>query len=438
MKLHSVGLLRIIKNYAHDVLGMKATTSFMCLLFIATLSLSSIPIGHASAAAQTGLYSGLAKVPEQNSFSAWLGNPVPYATDYVDYRTGWDNDFNPYWLIGPWSTWVKAEPGRRLILGLPLLENSNAGQFELGAAGAFDSYFKNLGQNMVNNGLGNSIIRLGYEANYPGIGPWQATDNPSGYVKHFRHIVGVLRSVPNSNFLIDWTSSAGLQTGHVLNSFDSYYPGDDVVDIVGMDLYDMKWMDTTSTPIQRWQFNLTQTMGLNDHRTFAALHNKPVSFPEWGLYKTGDQFGGGGDDPYYIDQMADWFASSNTYYQSYFNINWGGGILSDFPNGQARYKARFGQAIIPTASDTTAPIVSINAPMTNTTVGSSTTIKAVATDNKSVTKMEVYVDGARKYTINSASLSYNASIKQRGLHSITVKAYDGAANTGQSSVTVWR
>ncbi len=69
-----------------------------------------------------------------------------------------------------------------------------------------------------------------------------------------------------------------------------------------------------------------------------------MSFPEWGLRRKGDQFGGGGDNPYYVDRMADWFGQTTPGYQSYFNVDWGGGVLSSFPNGQARYRARFGVA----------------------------------------------------------------------------------------------
>ncbi len=41
--------------------------------------------------------------------------------------------------------------------------------------------------------------------------------------------------------------------------------------------------------------------------------------------------------------MADWFAETNPAYQAYFNVDWGGGVLSEFPNGQATYRARFGR-----------------------------------------------------------------------------------------------
>ncbi len=383
---------------------------------------------------QAGIYTGPADVSGHNSFATWLGSPINYVTDYVDYKNGWAIDFSPNWLTDAWSSWVKAVPGRQLVLGLPMLENSDTGQFDQCSSGAFDQHFITLATNMVNHGLGNSIIRLGYEMNNPSIGPWQATNNPIGFKNCFHHLVGVMRNVPSTSFQFDLTFNADAPGSSPYIKFDDYYPGDDVVDIIGTDQYDIKWQDTTLTPEQRWNFFLTRPMGLNEHKAFAMTHNKPISFPEWGLYAKGDQFGGGGDSPYYIDRMADWFANNNAYYQSYFNINWGGGVLADFPMGQAEYKSRFGSN-----SDITPPIVSIVSPVVGTTIGNSVIVNSTASDNAKITKLEIYIDSSRKASntnLESISYTWNSRKAARGSHTITVKAYDAAGNVGTSSVGV--
>jgi hypothetical protein len=265
--------------------------------------------------------------------------------DYVPYTNGWRTDFDPQWLLKPWGVWVNAAPGRRLVLGLPLLENGYSGEFAQEASGEFDQYFRELGRKLVHHGLAHTIIRLGYEANNPDIGPWQATDDPPGYVAAYRHIVGVLRAVPGSDFLFDWNPTAGLTPNLPLNSFASFYPGNDVVDIIGLDVYDIDWNDPTATPQQRWNQLLTEPLGLEAQRAFAATQGKPVSFPEWGVYT--DQttpIAGGGDDPYYVNQMASWITGSNSAYESYFDMNWGGGTLTDFVDSKAAYRADFGRA----------------------------------------------------------------------------------------------
>jgi hypothetical protein len=409
---------------------------------LSALLIQMAPSSYASASTPVGVYTGPGKVSTTDSFNSWLGGNVTYATDYVDYKGGWDFDFNPTWMIGPWGKWKTAQPNRKFVLGLPMLQNSNYGQFDQGAAGAFDSYFINLGKNMVANNLGDSIIRLGYEANCTTIGPWQATDNPAGYINDFRHLVSVMRAIPGSSFKFDWTVCNGLTNGHALNSFASFYPGDDVVDIMGLDQYDVKWQDTTVTPAQRWTYNVTRYMGMQDHKNFAAAHAKPVSYPEWGLYKPGDNFAGGGDDPYFIDQMADWIAASTAVYQSYFNIDWGGGVLANFPNGQAEYKARFGQPLSTTTpppttvtADTTAPTALIVSPTTGSTVTGTVTVAGSASDIVGVTRTELYMDGALKASATTApyNFAWNTTGLVNGTHSLSLRAYDAAGNIGASA-----
>jgi subtilisin family serine protease len=92
------------------------------------------------------------------------------------------------------------------------------------------------------------------------------------------------------------------------------------------------------------------------------------------------------------------------------------------------------------SSDTTAPLVAISSPSNGTSVtGLKTlTIKVAATDNISVTRIELYVDGALKSKVTSGSLSWSWNDKSTssGQHVITAKAFDGAGNQARSSVSV--
>ena len=93
----------------------------------------------------------------------------------------------------------------------------------------------------------------------------------------------------------------------------------------------------------------------------------------------------------------------------------------------------------PPTSDTTVPVVSISAPTNGSTIGNKTNITASASDNSSVTKTEIYIDGILKTsstTSGSISYSWNSRKASRGTHTITVKAYDAAGNVGQSSISV--
>ena len=79
------------------------------------------------------------------------------------------------------------------------------------------------------------------------------------------------------------------------------YPGDDVVDIIGMDVYAETWDASTSDPDKRFAYFLDQPFGLKWHRDFAREHGKPISYPEWGVGTRPDGHGVG-DDPVFMEK----------------------------------------------------------------------------------------------------------------------------------------
>jgi hypothetical protein len=88
--------------------------------------------------------------------------------------------------------------------------------------------------------------------------------------------------------------------------------------------------------------------GLNWLDAFAKEHGKEVGLPEWGLEESGSD-AGGGDDAYFVDQMADWINANATGPAIFWN--YGGGTLpldipnytnGDTPDATAAFKAAFG------------------------------------------------------------------------------------------------
>ncbi len=95
------------------------------------------------------------------------------------------------------------------------------------------------------------------------------------------------------------------------------------------------------------------------------------------------------------------------------------------------------------APDTTAPIVSITNPITNSTVsGQSVSISTQASDNFGVTKEELYIDNALIGTTTwffsggTASFTWDSRTVPNGSHTIIAKAYDGADNAGTSTSVI--
>ncbi len=82
--------------------------------------------------------------------------------------------------------------------------------------------------------------------------------------------------------------------------------------------------------------------GLEWQRDFAAQHGKLMSYPEWGV-------GNFGDNPFFIQQMHDWFLKNerNIAYAAYFDVNglWPTQIDNEqFPESQRLFRKLFQRA----------------------------------------------------------------------------------------------
>ena len=126
---------------------------------------------------------------------------------------------------------------------------------------------------------------------------------------------------------------------------DRAYPGDAYVDYVGADVYDNSWIADYRDPVARWKDFVTQAYGLQWQSDFATAHGKPMTFPEWGLSTRSDGHGGG-DDPYFIQQMYDWISAHDVAHADYFEYDAPDGRHSlmngQFPNAAAKFQALFG------------------------------------------------------------------------------------------------
>jgi subtilisin family serine protease len=91
-------------------------------------------------------------------------------------------------------------------------------------------------------------------------------------------------------------------------------------------------------------------------------------------------------------------------------------------------------------NDTTAPVIgSVN--LTNgMTVSIMQAISASATDNQKIAKMSLTIDGKEVAIAYGSSISYKWNTRKiyKGVHSVTVRAWDAAGNTVSKSVLVYR
>jgi len=236
----------------------------------------------------------------------------------------------------PWS--MKCWKGggiKAITYSLPMLPENGSATLAEGAAGKFDHVFANFANTLVANGYPNAVIRIGWEFNGDWYA-WAAGKDPQSWITYWRRIVTAMRAAPGSNFKFDWCPGNGWTAFRA----EDAYPGDAYVDIIGLDEYNATWNANATTPALRWKEQVEQRHGLKWHADFAAAHGKPISFPEWGTGTRHDGHGSG-DDPLFIEQMAEWIASHNVAYHNYWDYDHPhfSGRISD--NGQPLAAAAF-------------------------------------------------------------------------------------------------
>jgi hypothetical protein len=273
----------------------------------------------------------------------------------------WATLTQPTWEL---DCWASRPAGTDVQWAVPMIPGGAT--VATGATGAYDSYWRTLGTNLVagdpavpGSAQPAAILRIGWEFNGSWI-PWfmgKTATQQAQFISYFRHIVTALRSVPGQKFTIEWNLNGGTTGVDARKA----YPGDAYVDVIGIDDYDGSWFANTypipanATPAQVAQRQTTAltgrlnqpNFGLNAWAKFAAQHHKKVAMAEWGLLKRTDTGNhGGGDDPIYIHGIFAWArnlaAKGQLSYIDYFNqlgsfdsrIN-----TPYFKNSAAAYKA---------------------------------------------------------------------------------------------------
>jgi hypothetical protein len=326
---------------------------------------------------------------------SWAGRSQDVALAFAP-RNNWDELHNLGWQLPAWSAWVSARAGRQLVYAVPMLpgpDNRSGPDGKPGTgddvslaacgAGAYDSHWRAVGQQLVSTGLEDAIVRIGWEFDGEWFA-WSARGRPGEYASCFRHVVDAMRGVGGQALQFEWSSSDDIAFMNP-NDIEAAWPGDNYVDVIGVNAYDVSWV-ANSYPIpsdcdQSCQVSRRtvawndMTRGVYQMRDRAKAHNKVLSIPEWGLWHRSDGHGGG-DNADYIQRMYSFVKDPNNrvLYQMYFDVDYadGGHQISDvsgsglsgsaghgyqtlFPVAAAKYKALFGQGA--SAPAPTPPVV---------------------------------------------------------------------------------
>lgn len=226
----------------------------------------------------------------------------------------WDDPW-PISNRSPDENWTSfARAGHTIVLTVDMFPSqlNGANWRAAGAAGAYVRYARRLASNLVAAGMGSAIIRLGHEAN----GTWYAdnvgtTAQQEGQWKRFwARTVRAMRAVKGAHFSFDWCVSAGVRP----IPLSAYYPGDDVVDSIGLDVYDS---GVPAGVRNRWRYLYDRAGGVGAIARFAQRHGKPLTVPEWGLQPT-SVAGGGGSDPSFVRGIANLIHHQHVSLEAYF------------------------------------------------------------------------------------------------------------------------
>ncbi|MFF1556158.1 glycoside hydrolase family 26 protein [Streptomyces sp. NPDC058279] len=251
------------------------------------------------------LHYGSPGVDRMEDLSRWLGGTELRAGHTYLPGDTWANIEGAPESLRSWARWRNERPDRLFVLNVPMLEHNEAGVpdgrvaelLRSGARGAYDQHFRRLAERLVGLGVPDTVIVLGWEMNGFNY-THRCRPDPENWKKYWRRIVAAMRSVEGQQFLFDFAPNRG---GDAI-AWPRCYPGDDVVDVIGMDTYDQP-------PGRSFEDQVKQPYGLQQQVDFAEAHGKPISYPEWGLFRNGD-------NPDYMGNMLAWIAEHKPLYHS--------------------------------------------------------------------------------------------------------------------------
>lgn len=256
---------------------------------------------------------------EVDRWESFRGRPIDVVHGFTD-RSSWEEVESASWILSAW-----ADSPHAIVISQPFWPEGSGGSLSECAGGAYDSHWADYGSALANAGRTDAYTRLAWEFNGDWF-EWSATD-VTAWKQCYRQVVQAVRSTaPDARF--EWNMNAhGSQTsdGDAWKS----YPGDDVVDVVGIDPYDHY---PTSTTAAEFDEQCRASEGLCSVIDFARAHGKGVGVTEWGVISSGI-----GDNPLYMEKMHETFLAGADVmeYETYFNESAFSTTLDDGANPQS-------------------------------------------------------------------------------------------------------
>lgn len=228
---------------------------------------------------------------QQNAaFAHMRGRPLD-VLGVAPTRDSWDQLLDDWWLSGDT---IPANFKGTLNVAVPLFPKD--GSMGAAARGDYDEQWQILGR-MIAKRYPTAYVRPGWEMN---IHNWDWSANPDNveqFKEAFRRASVALKKA-GPKLRIVWNVNEG--KGDSLPDATMAWPGDQYVDIVGMDAYD--WHPPYDE--KGWEEHRTKNQGWDFWGNFARQKGKKFAFPEWGVIAGNEN--SGGDNPKFIDYAYTW------------------------------------------------------------------------------------------------------------------------------------
>ncbi|MEU4084170.1 glycosyl hydrolase [Streptomyces aureus] len=244
-------------------------------------------------------------IDRMEQLSRWLGGTELRVGHTYLPGDRWSNIEGAPGFLDAWADWRRRQADRMLVLNVPMMERNEEGLSDAqvrnllreAGTGAFDQHFRALAEHLVELKVPDTVIVLGWEMN--GITyTHRCGPDPEAWKAYWNRIVTAMRSVPGQRFRFDFAPSRGRDAV----PWTECYPGDDTVDIIGMDAYDQP-------SGLSFEEQVKEPYGLQEQVDFAKAHGKSISYPEWGLYRNGD-------NPTYMRDMLAWMNEHKPLYNT--------------------------------------------------------------------------------------------------------------------------
>lgn len=224
-----------------------------------------------------------------------IGQAPEFIDTFIDFSRNWSD------LVGSaqWNARSQSQSpvahNLTPVIAVPLgtVSDNGANTLQQIAAGAHDDAYRGIAEAYRDAGYTNVYMRIGWEmdGDYMRWSMGNTTDSVNTWKASFAHVADVLHSVSGIKVNVVW--NPGLSNNNQVDVTQSY-PGDDKVDVIGLDIYSPTYKYDSSVSNSQYynypsasQYHSTGTdsaqWGLAQTMSFASAHGKSVGIAETGV-----------------------------------------------------------------------------------------------------------------------------------------------------------